>query len=312
MSDQAFRTVCRRFGADMGFCEFVSATGLTYGGENSWRLVDTDGEEGLVGVQIFGADPAHMAEAARLLAGHRMDVLDINFGCPVKKVVRKCGGSALLADVPLLANIVRSVMAESRVPVTAKIRTGWDEASVNYREVGLLLQELGVPWVTLHGRTRAQKYKGQANWDRIADLVETLAIPVIGNGDVVDGQSYRRLVAHTRCHGVMVARGAIGNPWLFAEMKAVDEGRDHTPPSFSAMCHVMIEHIRGEVAGKGERIGSQSVRKHLAGCFKGRPGAANLRRRIFAQETSAAMIAVLESAALRGEPALVGDSRREG
>ena len=312
VTDRAFRTVCRRFGADMGFCEFVSATGLTYGGEHSWRLVDTDGEEGLVGVQIFGADPEHMAAAARLLAEHRMDVLDLNFGCPVKKVVRKCGGSALLADVPLLANIVRSVMAESRVPVTAKIRTGWDETSVNYREVGLLLQELGVPWVTLHGRTRAQKYKGQANWDRIADLVETLAIPVIGNGDVVDGESYRRLVAHTRCHGVMVARGAIGNPWLFAEMKAVDDGGRYERPSFAAMCAVMIGHIRDEVGSKGERVGSQSVRKHIAGCFKGRPGAAHLRRRIFSEETSDGMIAVLEEAARAGELVPAGERRTEG
>ena len=306
VTDRPFRAVCRRFGADIGFCEFVSASGLTYGGENSWKLVDTDGEQGLVGVQIFGSDPEHMAQAARLLAPHQMDVLDINFGCPVKKVVRKCGGSALLADVPLLERIVRAVLDAAAVPVTAKIRTGWDEDTVNYREVGLLLQELGLPWVTMHGRTRAQLYKGEANWDRIADLVDTLDIPVIGNGDVIDGASYAALVRHTRCHGVMVARGAIGNPWLFAQMKAVDEGAEYAPPSFAEMCAVIVEHIRGEVAAKGERIGSQTVRKHVARCFKGMPGAAQLRKAVFAEEASAGMIAVIEAAAARGEPVAAG------
>ncbi len=302
VTDRPFREVCRRYGADMGFCEFVSASGLMHGGRGSWKLVDTDGEEGLVGVQIFGSEPEHMAQAARLLAPHRMDVLDINFGCPVKKVVRKCGGSALLADVPLLERIVRAVLAESAAPVTAKIRTGWDEDTVNYREVGALLQDLGLPWVTMHGRTRAQLYKGEANWDRIADLVETLDIPVIGNGDVTDGDSYRRMVEHTRCHGVMVARGAIGNPWIFAEMQAVDEGRTFEPPTFAAMCEVIIEHIEGEVGAKGERTGSQTVRKHVARCFKGRPGAGLLRKRVFAEDTSEGMIAVIREAAARGEP----------
>ncbi len=311
VTDRSFRGVCRRFGADMGFCEFVSASGLTYGGEHSWRLVDTQGETDLVGVQIFGSDPEHMAMAARLLMGHRLDVLDINFGCPVKKVVKRCGGSALLADLPLLETIVRRVLDESTVPVTAKIRTGWDEQSVNYREVGLLLQGLGLPWVTMHGRTRAQLYTGLANWDRIADLVETLDIPVIANGDVVDGRSYARMVRHTRCHGVMVARGAIGNPWIFGQMKAVDEGSDWEAPSFPEMCEVMIEFVRGEVIVKGERIGAQSVRKHLARCFKGQAGAGLLRKRIFAEATSEGMIAVIAEAARRGEPAFAGETGRD-
>jgi nifR3 family TIM-barrel protein len=305
VTDRPFREVCRRFGADIGFCEFVSASGLSYGGEHSWKLVDTDGEEGLVGVQIFGADPDHMARATELLMDHRLDVLDINFGCPAKKVVKKCGGSALLADLPLLETIVRRVTAASTVPVTAKIRTGWDEESANYTEVGLLLQELGVSWVTMHGRTRAQKYQGEANWDRIAELVATLDIPVIGNGDVVDGDSYRQLVEHTGCHGVMVGRGAIGNPWIFARMRAVDEGRPEPEVTFAEMCAVSIEHIEGEVGAKGERQGCFTVRKHLARCFKGYPGAAHLRRRLFAVEQSAAMITILEEAAHRGAPTVV-------
>ncbi len=305
VTDRPFRDICRRFGADMGFCEFASASGLAYGGEATWKLVDTEGEEGLVGIQIFGSDPEHMATAARLLSGRRMDVLDINFGCPAKKVVKKCGGSALLADLPLLEEIVRRIIAESDIPVTAKIRTGWDEDSVNYREVGLLLQELGVSWVTMHGRTRAQKYRGGADWDSIADLVETLDIPVVGNGDVVDGESYRRMVRHTGCHAVMVGRGAIGNPWIFARMKAVDEGRPEPETAFAEMCGITIEHIQGEVAMRGENLGCLVVRKHIAKCFKGYPGAAGLRKLLYATQKIDEMIAILEDAARRGDPRVI-------
>ncbi len=305
VTDRPFRDICRGFGADMGFCEFASASGLTYGGEATWKLVDTEGEEGLVGIQIFGSDPEHMASAARLLSGRRMDVLDINFGCPAKKVVKKCGGSALLADLPLLEEIVRRTIGESIVPVTAKIRTGWDEDSVNYREVGLLLQELGVSWVTMHGRTRAQKYRGEANWDNIAGLVEALDIPVIGNGDVVDGDSYRRMVRHTGCHAVMIGRGAIGNPWIFSRMKAVDEGLPESEVAFTEMCEVTIAHIRGEVAMRGEDQGCLVVRKHIAKCFKGYPGSAGLRKKLYATQKIDEMIVILEEAARRGDPRVV-------
>ncbi|MBU2501764.1 tRNA dihydrouridine synthase DusB [bacterium] len=306
VTDRPFRDICRRFGADMGFCEFASASGLTYGGEATWKLVDTEGEDALVGVQIFGNDPGHMAGAARLLGDRRMDVLDINFGCPAKKVVKKCGGSALLADVPLLERIVKAVVESSAVPVTAKIRTGWDEDSVNYREVGLLLQELGMGWVTMHGRTRSQKFSGQADWDRIADLVETLDIPVIGNGDVVDGASYRAMVEHTRCHGVMIGRGAIGNPWIFAEMTAVDEDREAPSIPFAEMCEVTCDHIRGEVAQRGENQGCLVVRKHIARTFRGYPGAAALRKELYAAPDSSTMMAILTEAGALGDPRLMG------
>jgi nifR3 family TIM-barrel protein len=298
VTDRPFRDICRRFGADMGFCEFASAAGLMYGGEATWRLLDTEGEKGLVGIQIFGSDPAHMAAAARLLADRRHDVLDINFGCPAKKVVKKCGGSALLADVPLLEKIVREVVAASERPVTAKIRTGWDEASVNFEEVGLLLQELGMAWVTLHGRTRSQKFRGEADWDTIARLVETLDIPVIGNGDVIDGASYRRLVEATGCHAVMVGRGAIGNPWLFAGMRAAETGTPEPAVTFAAMCEVTVDHIRGEVALRGEPQGCYVVRKHIARLFRGFPGASALRRSLYATTDSEEMIVILRQAAV--------------
>lgn len=303
VTDRPFRTICRDYGADMGFCEFTSASGLCHDSAPTWRLVDTEGEEGRVGVQIFGSDPGHMAAAAALLRDRRLDVLDLNFGCPAKKVVKKCGGSALLADLPLLAEITRRVIeAADPLPVSAKIRTGWDAQSVNYAEVGVMLQELGCVWVTLHGRTRAQQYGGKADWDTIAGLVELLEIPVVGNGDVTDGASYLAMCEHTRCHGVMVARGAVGNPWLFEEMRATEIGLPWQRPSLRQMCEVMARHVRLEVARRGERTGCLVVRKHMARCFRGYPGAAALRRRLFALETSAAVLAVLAETAAEAPP----------
>jgi len=299
VTDRPFRDICRDYGAGVAFCEFTAAKGLTYRNEQTWRLIDTAGEQGYVGVQIFGAEPEAMAGAAALMGDVRLDVLDINFGCPAKKVVKKCGGSALLADVPLLERIVRAVVDASPVPVTAKIRTGWDEDSVNYREVGMLLQEAGCCWVTMHGRTRAQKFTGRANWERIADLVDTLDIPVIGNGDVIDGETYAAMVRQTRCHAVMVGRGATGNPWIFRQMDAADGVGVYEEPAMREILDVVGRQIRDLAAQRGERVGSQLVRKHVVRYFRGFPGAAAIRRRLFATETGSEMLAVL--AELRAE-----------
>ncbi len=293
VTDRAFRDICRDFGAGIAFCEFTAAKGLTYHSEKTWRLIDTEGERAPVGVQIFGNEPEAMGGAARLMKGKRLDVLDINFGCPAKKVVRKCGGSALLADVPLLIEVARAVVAESPVPVSAKIRTGWDEDSVNYREVGLALQEAGCAWVTVHGRTRAQKFSGRADWDRIADLVETLEIPVVGNGDVVDGESYAEMVRRTRCHAVMVGRGAIGNPWLFRQMDAAEGLATYVPPTLDDILELSRRHIEEDCHLRGERTGSYLVRKHVTRYFRGFPGAAAMRRRLFATDNGADMLTVL-------------------
>jgi tRNA-dihydrouridine synthase B len=293
VTDRAFRDICRDFGADLAFCEFTAAKGLTYNNEHTWQLVDTDGEAAPIGVQIFGNEPEFMGGAARMMKGRRLDVLDINFGCPAKKVVKKCGGSALLADVPLLIDVTRAVIAESPVPVSAKIRTGWDEDSVNYREVGLALQELGCVWVTVHGRTRQQKYSGLADRDRIADLVDTLDIPVIGNGDVVDRESYAHMVNHTRCHAVMVGRGAIGNPWIFRQMDAAAGAVVDESPTLMEIIDLARRHIEENCRYRGERTGSYLVRKHVARYFRGFPGASAIRRRLFDTEGGAEMLTAL-------------------
>ncbi len=294
ITDRAFRDLCRPFGAQVAFCEFVAAPGLMYGGEASWRLVDTEGEAGPVGVQLFGADPVEMGEAAGLLRGRRLDVIDVNLGCPARKVVRKNGGSALLADLPRLEAVVRAVVAAAPVPVTAKIRSGWDGASLNYLETGLLLQEAGCAWVCLHARTRGQKYTGAADLEHIARLVEALDVPVVGNGDVVDGPTHRRMVERTGCHAVMIGRGAIGNPWVFAAAAAAERGETAAAPGLAESCRVTAELVRASVAQHGERVGTSVVRKHIARTFRGRPGAARLRRRLYEADGSADMIGVLE------------------
>jgi tRNA-dihydrouridine synthase B len=293
ISDRPFRDLCRAHGMQLGFCEFASAAGLQHGNEATWRLVDTEDEAGPVGVQIFGDDPVSMAAAARLLEGRRCEVLDVNLGCPARKVVRRCGGSALLADLPRLASVVQGVVAASPVPVSAKIRSGWDGASVNYQEVGLLLQELGCAWVTLHARTRQQKYRGRADWDHIARLVARLEIPVVGNGDVCDGTSYAELVRHTGCHAVMVGRAAVGRPWLFTELAAMESGRSWVKPSHAAICRIMMGHILEVRRRDGERSGWLATRKHLARSLRGWPGAALLRQRLFTAGTTDEMISLL-------------------
>ncbi len=304
VTDRIFRDICRDHGADLAFCEFTSAAGLRYESEATWALVDTEAESGPVGIQIFGADPSDMADAARLVQRAQHDVLDLNFGCPAKKVVRKCGGSALLADVPLLEKIVRAVVVESTAPVSAKIRSGWDDASVNYNEVGLLLQEAGVVWVSLHSRTRAQKFTGHSDWDHIARLVAQLDIPVFGNGDVVDRRTCAEMIEQTACYAVMVGRGAIGNPWLFEQMSAAWNQTAARTPTFDEMCDQTIDHIRLTVERRGEKTGCLVVRKHIAKCFRNYPGAATLRKLLFATTNSADMIAVLKQAAAAGDPRL--------
>ncbi len=297
VTDRPFRDICRDFGADLCFSEFTAAKGLLYRNEATWRAIDTRGEGGRVGIQIFGNDPDDLGAAARLMRDQRHDVLDINFGCPAKKVVKKCGGSALLADLPLLRRIVEAVVRESAMPVSAKFRTGWDDDGVNYREVGLLLQEAGCVFVTLHGRTRAQKFRGRADWERIADLVETLHIPVIGNGDVVDGESYEHAVRQSRCHAVMVGRGAMGNPWIFHEMRARDEGAAYAPPGLSEIAGTAARHVRDLCAWRGERPGALLMRKHLARYFRGFPGAAAIRRRLYSTEEGRELTALLDELA---------------
>src|SRR5688572_13558641 len=225
VSESPFRRLCRRFGADVVVSEFVSAEGIRRCSERTHDYLRFDDEERPIGVQIFGADPVAMGEAAALVEEiYRPDFLDINFGCPVKKVASKNAGSGCLKDLGLVEDIIRAVARSISIPTTVKIRSGYSDEQRNPVEIALRCQEAGARVLTLHARSRTQMYSGVANWDEIAAVKDALEIPVIGNGDVWSGEDARRMREHTNCNGIMIARGSHGAPWIFREARAALNG----------------------------------------------------------------------------------------
>src|SRR5215204_3907314 len=225
VSESPFRRLCRQHGADVVVTEFLSAEGIRRENEATLHKLAFGPDERPIGVQIFGADPAAMGEAARFVSDvFQPEFIDINFGCPVKKVVRRNGGSGCLKDMGLVAEIIRAVVRATRLPVTVKTRSGWSEDTRDPVSIALRMQDAGARAFTLHARTRTQMYSGSANWDEIAMVVEALDIPVIGNGDLETAADIVRMREHTGCAGVMVGRGAFGNPWLFRDGQALLAG----------------------------------------------------------------------------------------
>jgi tRNA-dihydrouridine synthase B len=302
VSESPFRRLCRRFGADVVVSEFVSAEGLRRGSERTHAYLRFADEERPIGVQIFGADPAAMAEAAALVEqAYAPDFLDINFGCPVKKVVSRNGGSGCLRDLELVQSIIRAVSAAISIPTTVKIRSGWSEETRDPVTIGLRCQDAGARLLTLHARSRTQMYGGSANWDEIAATVEALDIPVVGNGDVWTGADARRMRDHTGCAGVMIARGSHGAPWLFAQARAALDGRPVPPaPAVAERFEIVLEHARNaivfrEAGGEGgEERAMREFRKHLGWYTKGLPGGRRLREELFGVSSLAHATAVLE------------------
>jgi tRNA-dihydrouridine synthase B len=290
VSESPFRRLCRRFGADVVVSEFVSAEGLRRGSERTHAYLRFEEVERPIGVQIFGADPGAMAEAAALVEQtYAPDFLDINFGCPVKKVVSRNGGSGCLRDLDLVQAIIRSVSSAISIPTTVKIRSGWSEETRRPVEIGLRCQEAGAQVLTLHARSRTQMYSGRADWDEIAAVVEALDIPVIGNGDVWSGEDAARLRAHTQCAGIMIARGSHGAPWIFTQARAALEGRQiPAAPDVPERFRVVLEHareaisFRESVAGRPEEeLAMREFRKHLGWYTKGLPSGKQLREELF-------------------------------
>ncbi len=284
VSESPFRRLCRSFGADVVVSEFVSAEGLRRGSQRTWEYLRFDPAERPIGVQIFGADPAGMAEAAALVEEvYRPDFIDINFGCPVKKVVKRNGGSGCLRDLDLVQRIIRAVAAAISVPTTVKVRSGWSEEMRNPVEIGLRCQDAGARVLTLHARTRTQMYSGTADWDEIAAVVDALDIPVIGNGDVWTGEDARRMRDHTGCAGIMIARGSHGAPWIFAQARAALDGRPIPPdPSVEERFRIVIEHARNAIAfEQDEELAMREFRKHLGWYTKGLPDGRALRQQLF-------------------------------
>ncbi len=285
VSESPFRRLCRRFGADVVVSEFVSAEGLRRGSERTWDALRYDVEERPIGVEIFGADPRAMGEAAALVEqAYEPDFLDINFGCPVKKVVRRNGGSGCLRDLDLVESIIRAVGRSISIPVTVKIRSGWSDDQRNPVEIGLRCQDAGARMLTLHARSRTQMYSGRADWDEIAATVAALDIPVVGNGDVFSGADARRMHEHTNCAGIMIARGSHGAPWLFGQARAALDGLPvPSDPEVLDRFAIVLEHARNAIAFElDEERAMIDFRKHLGWYTRGLPDGKRMREELFA------------------------------
>ena len=283
VSEAPFRRLCRRFGADVVVSEFLSSEGLRRGSGRTLEMASFAAEERPIGIQIFGADPAAMADAAAVVTeAFGPEFVDINFGCPVKKVVKRNGGSGCLKDLALVSAITRAVVAATPLPVTVKIRSGWDEASRDPVAIARRCRDAGARALTLHPRTRAELFSGQARWEEIGAVVRALDIPVIGNGDVHVAEDVVRMREQTGCAGVMVARGSFGNPWIFREARALLDGGAKPPaPAPAERFAVALEHARLAFALDGDTARSIfEFRKHLGWYTRGLRGGAELRDRL--------------------------------
>jgi tRNA-dihydrouridine synthase B len=290
VSEAPFRQVCRGMGADVVLSEFLSSEAIRRRIRNTLEGAEFEQCERPIGIQIYGADPNAMAEAAGLITEHyRPEFIDINFGCPVKKVVQRNGGSGCLRDMNLVDRIVRVVRAATHLPVTVKTRSGWNDELRDPVGIALRMQDAGAQAFTLHARTRTQMFSGRADWDEIARVVEALEIPVIGNGDLQNPEDVVRMRAHTGCAGVMIGRGAFGNPWLFRDAQALVAGRPKpAAPDAAERFRVALEHARLALRLQGDtRKTVVEFRKHLGWYTKGLHGATDLRQRLFQIESIA-------------------------
>jgi nifR3 family TIM-barrel protein len=261
------------------FSETVSADGLFLLNKRTLDLARFDPEERPMGVQIFGCDAERIGVAARIVEDMvGPDLIDLNFGCPVGKFVRNEKGAALLKDPPRVGRIVEAVVRAVSVPVTAKVRAGWDESSVRVAEIARVIEGAGASLLTVHARTRSQGYRGEANWDWIGEAVRAVSIPVIGNGDVTDAETAERRMAESGSAGVMIGRAAIGNPWIFREVAhRMKHGEDCPPPSFSERLRVVLEHLALQLEEKPLPAGIHEFRRHLTCYVRGLPGSSAFR-----------------------------------
>ena len=288
VSESPFRQICRRFGADVVVSEFISSVGISLGIERVLAEMRFEPVERPIGIQIYGADAGVMATAAGMVTElFEPDFVDINFGCPVKKVVRNNGGSGCLKDMTLVRGIIGAVREATHLPVTVKIRSGWDESQRDPVTIALRCQDAGARALTLHPRTRTQMYQGAADWDEIAQVVDALEIPVIGNGDIRAPEDVLAMRNHTRCAGIMIARGSFGNPWLFAQARDLLAGRaKRLDPTPAERFGIALEHAQLALRLQGDtRKTALEFRKHFGWYTRGLRDASELRQRLFAIES---------------------------
>lgn len=281
VTDPPFRKIASRYRPGLICGEMISAMALHYNSKKTIELIGIDQAVKPVSIQIFGSDPGIMAEAARTIEAYGADLIDINMGCPVPKVVKNGEGAALLNNLPLAREIIRSVVAAVRVPVTVKCRLGWDREHLVAAELAQIAEDSGAAMIAVHGRTREQYYHGRADWEQIALVKQRVTIPVIGNGDVDSPQAAKAMLEQTGCDGVMIGQAAMGRPWLLGQVVAyLEKGVLIPEPSWEEQFNLIKEHIRLQVEYAGEERGIREMRKHLAWYFKGLPGSARIREKI--------------------------------
>jgi nifR3 family TIM-barrel protein len=297
VSDPPFRAVCKSNGADLLYTEFVSSEGLIRAAAKSLKKLDVFEYERPIGIQLFGSDIESMRRSAEMATEARPDLIDINYGCPVKNVACRGAGAALLQDIPKMVKMTEAVVKATHLPVTVKTRLGWDEHSRNVTQVAERLQDIGIQAITVHGRTRAQMYKGPADWTLIAEIKENprIHIPVFGNGDIDSPEKALAYRNRFGVDGIMIGRAAIGYPWIFREIKHYfNSGTQLPPPDVGERVDVTRQHLDFSVRWKGERLGILEMRKHYGSYFRSLPDFKSYRRRLVEEDNYAALLSVLE------------------
>jgi tRNA-dihydrouridine synthase B len=314
VTDSPFRSLAKRHGAAMVFCEMTSSDGLVRDNPKTFELLEYKAEERPIGAQLCGADPAVMADAARICQSLGFDVIDLNYGCPVRKVIAREAGAAMLTDLDRLERVTSAVVNAVKVPVTAKIRMGWDQKSTNAPDVARVLEGSGVRWITVHARSRSEKFAGRAHWEVIREVKEATSLPVIGNGDVKTPEDAVRMVEETGCDAVMVGRGSFGNPWLFGRAQRALQGSEPGPePDPRERIETAIAHLHAVAAKKGD-YAATLMRKHVAWYVRGLYDNSTLCREAnhatSAAETEALLRAYLEK--LEARAAFSPDGEEDG
>lgn len=297
VSDPPFRALCKELGADVVYTEFISSEGLIRDAAKSVQKLDIYEKERPVGIQIFGANLDSMLRSVEIVEASKPDIIDINFGCPVKKVVSKGAGAGILKDIPLMVKLTESMAKHTHLPITVKTRLGWDDDSIKIVEVAERLQDAGAKAISIHGRTRAQMYKGEANWHPIAEVKnnQRMQIPIFGNGDVDSPEKAKLMRDEYGLDGAMIGRASIGNPWFFNEVKYFFEtGKYAEPPSIEDRVEVARRHLEMSIDWKGETQGVLETRRHYTNYFKGIPNFKPLRTRMVTSNDSAGVFEVFD------------------
>src|SRR5687768_13683717 len=297
VSDPPFRAVCKDKGADLMYTEFISSEGLIRDAIKSRQKLDIFESERPVGIQIFGGDEEAMGLSAKIVDAVNPDLLDINFGCPVKKVVSKGAGAGVLKDIDLMVRLTRAVVNSTKLPVTVKTRLGWDDSTINIEEVAERLQDVGIKALAIHGRTRCQLYKGVADWTHIAKVKENprIHIPIFGNGDIDSPEKALAYKNRYGVDGIMIGRAAIGYPWIFNEIKHFVKTGEHLPaPTLQQRVDVIRQHLHGSVDWKGPKVGINEMRRHYTNYLKGLPNIKEFRNRLVTLKTEDEINEVLD------------------